>query len=175
MGLGGVKVIGLEKYSHQRHQHRPCSRLDAILTSAMLLPYFRMPLSRKKYLWRGVGWGGVRPVTEMKEGSSATSLTASLRPAPSVCAGRLSPPLTSQDGIFFRQTGRISNLLSSQSPEKLRLHVDTKRMPHREPDRGPLANASWRGSPRRAGGIMAVKASQAELGDAHRPLGGPHR
>lgn len=48
--------------------------VQPLLTSAMLLPYFRMPLSRKKYLWReknGDEW--------RKGGFCATSLTVGLR------------------------------------------------------------------------------------------------
>lgn len=47
-----------------------------VLTSALHLPYFRMPLSRKKYLCREKGG---RWANEKRPGWYATSLTASLK------------------------------------------------------------------------------------------------
>lgn len=59
----------------RRHVHIICSQQAFVLTSVLHLPYFKMPLSRKKYLCREKEgqWEN-----EMQEGWYATSLTASL-------------------------------------------------------------------------------------------------
>lgn len=56
--------------------NRQCSQQAFVLTSAVHLPYFRMPLSRKKYLCveKEAQWAN-----EMQPGWYATSLTASLK------------------------------------------------------------------------------------------------